>query len=52
MSLNKGYLTAVFDKRINFYKDGLLTKPTKGVAFATTYLCRNFLPNDLIFMKL
>ena len=42
----------IFNKRINFYKDDLLTKPTKGVAFATIYLCRNFLPNDLMFMEL
>lgn len=42
----------IFDKRINFWKDEQHTKMVKGVAFASIYICRNFLPNDLIFEEL
>ena len=42
----------IFDKRINYYKDKDKTKVQKGVSFASFYLCRNFLPEKLIFEKL
>lgn len=42
----------VFDKRINFYTDKERKVLQKGVAFATVYLCKNFLPKDLIFEEL
>lgn len=42
----------VFDKRINFYKDKEHTIKQNGVAFASIYVCKDFLPKDLIFMKL
>lgn len=43
----------VFDKRINFLKEvnGQMIMQ-KGVSFASIYLCKNFLPSDLIFEKL
>lgn len=42
----------VFDKRINFWQDEEHTKMVKGVAFATIYVCKNFLPERLIFKEL
>ena len=42
----------IFDKRINYYKDKSKTEVQKGVSFASFYLCRNFLPEKLIFEKL
>lgn len=42
----------IFDRRINFYEDIEQTKITKGVAFASIYICKNFLPDKLIFEKL
>ena len=42
----------IFDKRINYYRDIEKTKIQKGVAFASIYICKNFLPKDLIFEKL
>jgi hypothetical protein len=42
----------IFDKRINFYTDTAHTQMAKGVAFASIYICKNFLPKDLIFTKL
>lgn len=42
----------IFDKRINFYTDKEHTKMAKGVAFASIYICKNFLPDSLIFEKL
>ena len=39
----------IFDKRINFYKDAERKEIQKGISFGTFYLCRNFLPQDLIF---
>nr|DAP31573.1 MAG TPA: adenine-specific methyltransferase [Caudoviricetes sp.] len=42
----------IFDKRINYYKDKDKTEVQKGVSFASFYLCRNFLPEKLIFEKL
>lgn len=41
-----------FDKRINFYKDEEMTEIQKGVAFGTCYICKQFLPKDLIIEKL
>lgn len=42
----------IFDKRINFYQDVEHTIRAKNVAFASIYICKNFLPKDLIFRKL
>lgn len=42
----------IFDKRINFYTDIEQKNMAKGVAFASIYICKDFLPNDLIFEKL
>jgi hypothetical protein len=42
----------IFDKRINYYKDSEKKEVQKGVSFASIYLCRNFLPQDLIFEEL
>lgn len=42
----------IFDKRINFWQDEQHTKMVKGVAFATIYVCKDFLPKDLIFKEL
>lgn len=41
-----------FDKRINYYKDLDMTKTQDGVSFGSCYLCRNFLPKDLIIEEL
>ena len=41
-----------FDKRINFYKDSAKTIMEKSVAFASIYVCKDFLPRDLIFEEL
>lgn len=42
----------IFDKRINFYQDEEKTKIVKGVAFASIYICKDFLPRDLVFEEL
>lgn len=42
----------IFDKRINYYTDIEKKQVQKGVSFGSFYLCRNFLPNDLIFEEL
>lgn len=42
----------IFDKRINYYTDKEKKQVQKGVSFGSFYLCRNFLPKDLIFQKL
>ena len=42
----------IFDKRINFYNDKEHRVMVKGVAFASIYICKNFLPEKLIFEKL
>ena len=42
----------VFNKRINFYLDEKQTKPTTGVSFASVYVCKNILPEKLIFEKI
>lgn len=41
-----------FDKRINYYKDKAMTKAQTGVSFGSCYLCRGFLPRDLILEEL
>ena len=42
----------IFDKRINYYKNKETKEIQKGISFASIYICRNFLPNDLIFKEL
>lgn len=41
-----------FDKRINYYKDEAMTKTQNGVSFGSCYLCKDFLPKDLIIEEL
>lgn len=41
-----------FDKRINYYMDASRTTVQKGVSFGSLYLCKDFLPRDLIFEEL
>ena len=41
-----------FDKRINYYRDAAMTKTQDGVSFGSCYLCKNFLPRDLIIEEL
>lgn len=41
-----------FDKRINYYKDASMTKTQDGVSFGSCYLCKHFLPRDLIIEEL
>ena len=41
-----------FDKRINYYKDITMSKTQDGVSFGSCYLCKNFLPKDLIIEEL
>lgn len=42
----------IFDKRINFFKDKETKEILKGVSFASIYICKDFLPKDLIFEEL
>ena len=42
----------IFDKRINFFKNKETKEIQKGVAFASIYICKDFLPKDLIFEEL
>ena len=42
----------IFDKRINYFKNKETKEIQKGVAFASIYICKNFLPEKLIFEKL
>ena len=42
----------IFDKRINFFKNKETKEIQKGVAFASIYICKDFLPEKLIFEKL
>ena len=42
----------IFDKRINFIKNKATGEIQKGVAFASIYICKDFLPKDLIFEEL
>lgn len=48
----QGTQALIFDKRVNFYKDKEHTISQSGAAFASIYICKDFLPNDLIFRKL
>ena len=41
-----------FDKRINYYRDADMTKTQDGVSFGSCYLCKKFLPRDLIIEEL
>ena len=41
-----------FDKRINYYRDATMTKTQDGVSFGSCYICKNFLPKDLIIEEL
>lgn len=41
-----------FDKRINYYKDKSMTQTQNGVSFGSCYICKNFLPKDLIIEEL
>lgn len=42
----------IFDKRINFYKDKEFKSLQKGVSFASIYICKDLLPQSLIFEEL
>ena len=42
----------IFDKRIDFFKNKGTEETLKGVSFASIYVCKDILPNDLIFEKL
>ena len=42
----------IFNKRINYYMTAEKKEVQKGVSFGSFYLCRNFLPRDLIFEEL
>jgi type I restriction-modification system DNA methylase subunit len=42
----------IFNKRINFYKDKEHTIMARGVAFASVYVCKNFLPEKLMFEEI
>lgn len=41
-----------FDKRINYYKDHDMRQTQDGVSFGSCYLCKDFLPRDLIIEEL
>lgn len=41
-----------FDKRINYYRDAAMTKTQDGVSFGSCYICKDFLPKDLILEEL
>ena len=42
----------IFDKRINYFTNKETKEVQKGVSFGSFYLCKDFLPNDLIFEEL
>jgi hypothetical protein len=42
----------LFDKRVNYFKDMKTKEIQKGISFGSFYLCRKFLPKDLIFEEL
>ena len=42
----------IFDKRINYFKNKETKEIQKGISFGSFYLCKNFLPKDLIFEEL
>lgn len=48
----QGTQALIFDKRINFYQDIKQTIMSKGVAFASIYICKDFLSQSLIFQQL
>lgn len=48
----KGSQALIFDKRINYFKDRKTKEIQKGISFASIYICKNFLPKDLIFEEL
>lgn len=41
-----------FDKRINYFTNSDFTSVQKGVSFGSCYLCKHFLPKDLILEEL
>lgn len=41
-----------FDKRINYYTNADFSQIQKGVSFGSCYLCKKFLPKDLILEEL
>lgn len=42
----------IFNRRINFFKNKETKEILKGVSFASIYICKDFLPQDLIFEEL
>lgn len=48
----KGSQALIFDKRINYFKDLKTKEIQKGINFASIYICKNFLPSDLLFEEL
>ena len=48
----KGSQALIFDKRINYYRDKEMKEVQPGVSFASIYICKDFLPQDLIFNEL
>lgn len=42
----------IFDKRVNYYMTPDKKQIQKGVSFGSFYLCKDFLPKDLIFEEL
>lgn len=48
----KGCQALIFDKRINYYKNKETKEIQRGVAFASIYICKDILNNDLIFEEL
>ena len=42
----------IFDKRICYYRDKEKTAVQKGIAFASIYICKDVLPEKLIFEQL
>ena len=42
----------IFDKRVNFFKDKITKEIMKGISFASIYICKDFLPQKLIFEEL
>lgn len=47
-----GSQVLVFDKRICYFRDKSKTELQKGVSFASIYIGKQFLPQDLIFERL
>ena len=48
----KGSQALIFDKRINYFKNLKTKEIQKGISFASIYICKNFLPSDLLFEEL